>query len=498
MNTIIEKILDIEQLNKHYPGVKALEDFCFDLFPGEIHSIVGHNGSGKSTFVKILGGAIPYDSGHIYFHNTLRPQKFSPGDVIESGIRVVYQDLAISPNLSILDNIFLGAETQKRGVIDQSKEKESIRHLISEYNLDFDVDLEQKAHRLSFAKMQLVEIIRALIFKPNILILDEPTSSLNLKEIGNFLGILKLLKAKGIGIIFISHKMDEVLEVSDRITVMKNGKNVWTKKQDEVKLQDIVTAMAGEAGKILKENPHKSLLNQDVVLDIKGLTKKDIITDFSYALKRGEIVSITGMKSDRLYRLARLILNIEKPDAGEINWLDGDSRKTFLDRKTCLIPEDRHKNSLFNKNSVSYNIGIPSFQKYVSNLNLIKYDDIDKSSRDFIKKVDLIYKSEKDNIQTLSSGNRQKAVLVRWLAFEADIFVIVEPTVGLDVESRFQLYNLFLTLTDQGKSIMLISTDVQEILYLSSTILVYKDELIVKQLDNTGLREADIYHYMLV
>jgi ABC-type sugar transport system ATPase subunit len=346
--------------------------------------------------------------------------------------------------------------------------------------------------------LQLVEIIRALIFKPEILILDEPTSALNLKEIENILGILKLMKAKGIGIIFISHKMDEVFKVSDRITVMKNGKKVWTKKKDEVKLQDIVTAMVGEASKILKANPQKKLLNQDVALDIKGLTKKGIITDFSYTLKRGEIVSITGMKSDRLYRLARLVLKFEKPDEGEINGLNGDKRKTFLDRKTCLLPEDRHKNSLFNKNSVSYNIGISSFQKYVSNLNLIKYDVIDTISREFIEKVGLIYNSIKDNIQTLSSGNRQKAVLVRWLVFDADIFVIVEPTVGLDVESRFQLYNLFLTLTDQGKSIILISTDVQEILYLSSTILIYKDELIVKQLDNAGLREEDIYRYMLV
>jgi len=498
MSKTIEKILNIENLNKHYPGVKALEDFCFDLFPGEIHSIVGHNGSGKSTFVKILSGAIPYDSGLIYFHNTLRPQKFSPVDAIESGIRVVYQDLAISPNLSLRDNIFLGSETQKSGVIDKSKEKESIRHLIHEYNLDFDVDLEQKAHTLSFAKMQLVEIIRALIFKPGILILDEPTSALNLKEIENLLGILKLMKTKGIGIIFISHKINEVFEVSDRITVMKNGKKVWTKKKNEVQLQDIVTAMAGEAGKILKANPKRNLLNQDVVLDIKGLSKKGIINDFSYALKRGEIVSITGMKSDSLYRLARLVLNFEKPDAGEIRGLNGDKKKSLMDKKTCLLPEDRHKNSLFNRNSVSYNIDISSFQKYVGNLNLIKYDVIDTISRKFIEKVDLIYNSIKDNIQTLSSGNRQKAVLVRWLVFDADIFVIVEPTVGLDVESRFQLYNLFLDLADQGKSIMLISTDVQEILYLSSTILVYKDELIVKHLDNAGLREEDIYRYMLV
>jgi ribose transport system ATP-binding protein len=498
MSKTIEKILDIEQLNKHYPGVKALEDFCFDLFPGEIHSIVGHNGSGKSTFVKILSGAIPYDSGLIYFHNSLRPKRFSLVDAIESGIRVVYQDLTISPNLSLLDNIFLGSETKKSGIIDKSKEKESIMRLINEYNLYLDLDVEQKAHTLSFAKLQLVEIIRALIFKPEILILDEPTSALNLKEIENILGILKLMKAKGIGIIFISHKMDEVFKVSDRITVMKNGKKVWTKKKDEVKLQDIVTAMVGEASKILKANPQKKLLNQDVALDIKGLTKKGIITDFSYTLKRGEIVSITGMKSDRLYRLARLVLKFEKPDEGEINGLNGDKRKTFLDRKTCLLPEDRHKNSLFNKNSVSYNIGISSFQKYVSNLNLIKYDVIDTISREFIEKVGLIYNSIKDNIQTLSSGNRQKAVLVRWLVFDADIFVIVEPTVGLDVESRFQLYNLFLTLTDQGKSIILISTDVQEILYLSSTILIYKDELIVKQLDNAGLREEDIYRYMLV
>jgi ribose transport system ATP-binding protein len=498
MSKTIEKILEIEQLNKLYPGVKALDDFCFNLFPGEIHSIVGHNGSGKSTFVKILSGAIPYDSGLIYFHNSLRPKKFSPGDVIESGIRVVYQDLTISPNLSLLDNIFLGSETQKSGIIDMAEEKESIMRLINEYNLDIDLDVEQKAHTLSFAKLQLVEIIRALIFKPEILILDEPTSALNLKEIENLLSILKLMKAKDIGIIFISHKMDEVFEVSDRITVMKNGKKVWTKKQVEVKLQDIVTAMAGEAGKILKANPKRNLLNQDVVLDIKGLTKKGIITDFNYSLKRGEIVSITGMKSDSLYRLARLVLNFEKPDSGEIGGLNGDKKKTLLDRKTCLLPEDRHKNSLFNKNSVSYNIGISSFQKYVSNLNLIKYDIIRAISRKFIKKVDLIYNSINDNIQTLSSGNRQKAILVRWLVFDADIFVIVEPTVGLDVESRFQLYNLFLALTDQGKAIMLISTDVQEILYLSSTILIYKDGLIVKQLDNAGLREEDIYRYMLV
>ncbi|RLC67995.1 MAG: D-xylose ABC transporter ATP-binding protein [Chloroflexi bacterium] len=472
-------VLRMERISKQFPGVQALDDVTFRVARGEIHALVGENGAGKSTLMKILTGAIPCDSGQII----LRGQEVeidSPGRAQQLGISMIHQELALIPYLNIGQNIYLGREPRGRlpGLIAWSQLYSQAQGQLARLNMDLDpltlvVDLP-------IAQQQMVEVAKALSFNADIIVMDEPTSALTERETDTLFEVMRTLKAQGVTIIFISHRLEEVFEIADRVTVLRDGRLIGVAPITEVSTDDVVRMMVGrELGEMY---PKQTVARQDVVLRVQGLTRGNELRDVSLELRRGEILGVAGLVGAGRTPLARALFGIDPIERGEI-WVDGqavriNSPRTAIRLGMGFVPEDRKEQGLFLGMAVRENITIGVLDRK-SILGFLRFRELDRLAEGYVQQLDIRTPSLRQRVRNLSGGNQQKVVIARWLTLHPKILILDEPTRGIDVGAKAEIHALMNRLAGEGVGIIMISSELPEILGISDRILVMRQGQIV-------------------
>ncbi len=465
-------LLEVRGVHKRFPGVHALKGVSFQLRKGEVHALVGENGAGKSTLIKILSGVHSIDEGEYLIEG--KPANIrTPYEAIEKGISVIYQELTLIPHMSIAENIYFSHLPNTYGKVNWKEVYEKTRELMSYVGLDENP--RTKVGYLPVAKQQLVEIIKALSANAKIIIMDEPTSALSNKEIENLYRIIRDLKSKGIGIIYISHKLDEVLELSDRITVLRDGQHIATKETSEVNQDMLVSMMVGRE---LKEMyPRQVCEPGNVVLEVKGLTT-DKVYDVSFCVREGEIVGFSGLMGAGRTELARAIIGADTRKSGQIfvcgKEVPPDSTHKALEMGIGYVPEDRKNHGIFAKCCVKKNMTISALKQF-KNIFKINHKSEISSVNKMIEDLHIKTPTIDQLISKLSGGNQQKVILARFLMMDGiKVLIVDEPTRGIDVGAKAEIYNLLDQLTHQGLAVVMISSEMPEILSMCDRIYVMK------------------------
>ncbi len=487
-----DALLEMRGIGKTFPGVKALEGVHLAVREGQVHALLGENGAGKSTLIKILSGAYAKDEGQIYFEG--KPVEIrSPHDAQALGISTIYQEFNLARDLTVAENIFLGALPRKGMTVDWPAVKAGAREILDRLGVTFSTDTQIAS--LSAAGQQLVEIAKALNRKTRILIMDEPSALLGEKDLENLFRVVRSLQAQGIGIIYISHRLKEIFELADEVTILKDGRYVATRKVSEVTMDDLVKLMIGRDLKDVY--PKRTVEPGEVLLEVNNVSQPKLLRDISFQLHAGEIVGFAGIVGSGRTELARAIFGADSCK-GEMR-IDGKPYKPgspseAIRRGVALVTEDRKGQGLFLKLNVRINTTISGLKQ------LTRYGVIQ-----FAKELALVKKMINDlSIKTpnagflvvnMSGGNQQKVVLARWLSVGTRIFMLDEPTRGIDVGSKSEIYQIMDKLTKQGVGIIMISSELPEVLGMSDRIMVMRQGRIVKELSRAEASEEAIMQY---
>jgi monosaccharide-transporting ATPase len=491
-------ILNMSNISKTFPGVVALENVDFTLKRGEIHALVGENGAGKSTLIKVLTGVESPDTGSIELDGKLI-QVRSPQHSQEIGISTVYQEVNLCTNISIAGNILLGREPHRFGSIDYKKMNAFAEQSLN--RLGIDIDVTQPLGNCSVAIQQMVAIARSLeITSAKILILDEPTSSLDGNETNQLFGVMRKLKNEGMAIVFITHFLDQVYEIADRITVLRNGKLVGTYATAMLPRLELITKMIGrtlfefdDMTKIKLESSQH--IKGEALLKAENLGRSGSIEPFDLDLHAGEVVGLAGLLGSGRTEIAQLLFGIDKPDSGDIT-VDGKVVKNFsplgsIERGVALCPEDRKDEGIVADLTVRENIilAIQASMGWFKHLNLQKqYEIADK----YIKLLNISTPSADQPVKNLSGGNQQKVILARWLATNPRLLILDEPTRGIDVGTKAEIQKMVLSLAEEGKSILFISSELEEVLRTSHRVVVLRDHKKAAEYSDTADEHIDM------
>ena len=465
----MESILEISELSKYYPGVVALDRVSMTVMPGEVHALIGENGAGKSTLIKAIAGAITTNGGYIRIADKTFTE-LDPLTALENGVTVIYQEFNLVPSISVAENIFLGIKVGGRHMPDFSEMHRRSKEIFEKFNID--IDTRRQVAGMTTGQMQMVEIAKAISRNAKILIMDEPTASLSTSEVQSLFRIIRQLKESGVTIIYISHRLDELFEISDRVTVLRDGKYIATLNTAETNRQQLVSLMVGR--ELVETHPARSVTPGEVVLSTEKLTGNGV-SDISISLHRGEILGLGGLVGAGRTELAKLIYGAAKIESGELKvkgevvYLGdpGDSIKNGIG----LIPEDRKNEGALLDFSIDWNISLMCLKQY-SRFGIIDRKAVGEVTKKYFKELSIIAPSEKQLVKNLSGGNQQKVVLAKVLAAQTEIIIFDEPTRGIDVGAKQEIYNLMNELTAQGKSIIMISSDMEELLGMSDRIIV--------------------------
>jgi simple sugar transport system ATP-binding protein len=474
-------IVVMKGIHKTFPGVQALEDVDFALRIGEIHALVGENGAGKSTLIKILTGVEQPDTGTI----TIDQQTVSirsPQHAQELGITTVYQEVNLCPQLTIAENILIGREPMKWGSIDWKAMNTRARQILQ--GLDVDLDVTRTLGSCSVAIQQMAAIARALeIASFKILILDEPTSSLDAHETGQLFGVMRKLKSEGMAIIFITHFLDQVFEIADRITVLRNGKLVGTYSAGTLSHLELIQKMIGRTLSVLDDMTrlkHESSrhIKRDALLEAKGLGRSGSVQPFDLELHTGEVVGMAGLLGSGRTEIAQLLFGIDKPTSGSLS-VDGNPVKDFspigsIGRGVALCTEDRKEGGIVGELTVRENI-ILAMQANLGWFKHLNSREQYEIAERYIKLLNIATPSADQPVKNLSGGNQQKVILARWLATDPKLLIMDEPTRGIDVGTKAEIQRLILSLAEEGKSCMFISSELEEVLRTSHRVVVMRD-----------------------
>jgi D-xylose transport system ATP-binding protein len=477
-----DNILEIKNVTKKFPGVVALKDVSLDIKRGEIHGLCGENGAGKSTLMKILSGVYPtnsYDGRILYNGEVLDLSGDSIRQSRDEGIAIVYQELTLVPDMTVGENVYLGNEPREYGVINWNQVYSDTTKILKQYQLDVDPHAVVKT--LGVGKMQMVEIAKALSENAQILILDEPTSALNEQEIHKLMEILRTLKAHGVTCIYITHKLEEFFEITDTVTVLRDGQVVTSQPTTNLSMEKLVQFMVGRE---MKERfPAGNRKPENVFLEVRGLRANDprdasreVLKGVSFDLRRGEILGIAGLMGSGRTELAMTLFGeYGKVTEGEIK-LDGKSIKVKSARDAIshgisLVPEDRKGMGLVLIQSILKNISLPNLPQFSSFMRIDRNAEI-KVSTDQARDLAIKTPSLLLTVDSLSGGNQQKVVIGKWLMSNPQILIMDDPTRGVDVGAKFEIYKLMNELTEKGVSIIMISSDLEEVLGMSDRILV--------------------------
>jgi galactofuranose transport system ATP-binding protein len=481
MTELSTEILSMKGIYKYYPGVQALDNVDFSLRRGEVHALVGENGAGKSTLIKVFTGVDQPDAGKIMLDEQILTIR-SPQHAQAIGISTVYQEVNLCTNLSVAENILIGREPMRWGSINRKAMNTRAKEVLQ--RLDIDLDVTQTLGSCSVAIQQMAAIARALeISSAKILILDEPTSSLDVHETKQLFGVMRKLKSEGMAIIFITHFLDQVYEIADRITVLRNGKLVGTYDTATLSRLELITKMIGrtltefdDMTKLKTES--KQNIKTETLMDANGLGRAGSIEPFDLELHAGEVVGMAGLLGSGRTESAQLLFGIDKPDTGSMT-MEGQQVKNFsptgsISRGVALCPEDRKDSGIVGDLTVRENI-ILAMQ---ANLGWFKHLGVQEQNRiaeKYIKLLNIATPSADQPVKNLSGGNQQKVILARWLATNPKLLILDEPTRGIDVGTKAEIQKLVLSLAEEGMSCVFISSELEEVLRTSHRIVVMRD-----------------------
>jgi ribose transport system ATP-binding protein len=486
------KIVETENLNKSFPGVRALVDFSFELREGEVHCLIGENGAGKSTFIKILSGAYYPDSGTVNI-NSESYLRLTPAEARSLGIQTVYQEDILIPQISAAENIFLGSSiTERKFFVSYARLNKRASQLAQSYGIKLEV--KKPYEELSPPDQQFTKILKTLAQKPKALILDEPTSVFNKEDIKLVTNLVKKIKEQGVAIIYITHHLDEVIEVADRVTVLRDGKKVAThlRSDKEFNLDTLASEMVGRPVNLFyKKKKHKI---GEIAFRIEDLRLRKDSPSINLEIKQGEILGVAGLKGSGRTEIVRVIFGADPKYSGKIYHKGKDitprNPGEAVENGISLLTEDKKANGLCLNMTVGANISLVGLDKLGSFFINLKKEE--QQTSEFIERLNIKTPSLSQEVQYLSGGNQQKVVLAKWLFKGVELLIVDEPTQGIDVSAKVEVYELLSGLAAEGKSIIMISSEMPELIALSDRIIVIRDGAISRELVGDDITEENI------
>ena len=485
-------VLAVRHVSKSFAGVRALVDIDLEIAPGEIHCLAGENGSGKSTLIKVISGVHTPEEGSVaiagreYTHLT-------PSAAIDAGVRVIYQDFSVFPNLSVMENIALGSEVAVgRALVNRSRMREVAREAVAK--IGFQVDLDELVGNLSVADKQLVAISRALMGDAKLIIMDEPTTALTKKEVCALFDIVADLQSRGIAIVFVSHKLEEVFEIAQRFTILRSGRKVITCPKEDLDRASFARHMTGRD---FDEAPYRTgYIDADPVLEVREATVADAFENASLSVRPGEILGITGLLGSGRTELALSLFGMLHLDSGRIRVKGQDVTlrgvRDAIKAGIAYVPEDRLTEGLFLSRSIGDNITISEMDAFTHYLGFIDKEAIRAEEKRWVERLGVLTPDPDNAVNTLSGGNQQKVVLAKWLATNPSVLILNGPTVGVDIGSKFTIHSILRELAAQGMAIIIISDDIAEVLTNCSTIAIMRAGHLSEPISPDTLTEAEL------
>lgn len=489
-------ILKLEKITKSFPGVIALDNVSFEIKRGEVHVLIGENGAGKSTLMKILSGVYKQDRGRIIldgeeviFNNPKEAQK--------SGISIIFQEFSLIPYLNAVENIFLGREIVNKGYLQKKQMASEAQKLLQE--LGIDIDLKTPVYKLSVAEQQFIEIAKAIAIKAKVLILDEPTATLTNKEIKTLFKMISKLKEKGVTMIYISHHLDEAFEIGDRLSCLRDGRYVGTKAMSEVTKKEIIRMMVGRDIADTYPARKNKLQPDDFILEVVNLQRKNHSNKLSFNLRRGEILGVAGLVGSGRTEMIRALIGADPVEYKEV-YMEGkriklNSPQEALANGIGLIPEDRKSQGLVLGMSVGRNTSLASLPKFLKKTGFISKKKEEASVAQRIRELGIKTVNADVLVRSLSGGNQQKVVLGKWLNTDCKVLIFDEPTRGIDVGAKAEIYKLMRELTESGISIIMISSELPEVIGMSDRILVMCQGRIITEMPAESATQEKIMLY---
>ena len=495
----VENILVLDKINKIFPGVHALKDMSLSIRKGEVQAICGENGAGKSTLMKVVTGVYKQESGDVIF-NGKKINVTNPNQAYEMGIAIMYQETSLFAEMTVLENMFLNHEITKKvagvKVLDYKAMREKANKIFASMNTTMDLDVKVKD--ISMAKKQMVEIAKALTFKTRVLIMDEPTASLTQKEVEGLFEIIRNLKADGVSVVYISHRMEEIFEVCDRVTVIRDGQFIATHDIAETNKDMLVAEMVGR--KVDAYYPKPEVEIGDVAVEIKNFNQEKLLYDVNLNIRRGEIVGLSGLVGAGRTELAHAICGFTHPDSGEI-WIDGKQVQInnyieAMDNGICYVSEDRGRYGLVLKMDIKKNVTLPQIKKVVKK----GVSDVARESEmgaEAIKLFDIKAPDQDFVVENLSGGNQQKVAIAKAVALKPKLMILDEPTRGVDVNAKSEIHKIVGELVQQGMSVLMISSELPELLGMCDRIYVMNHGHIRAEFDRSEATQEAILNVEL-
>ena len=489
-----EYILEMKEIEKSFPGVKALDKVNFQIKPGEVHALMGENGAGKSTLMKILMGIYSADAGEIILDG--KPYKARrPKEAMDAGVSMIHQELNPILDMPVYENIFVGREIRKLGgLVDKAAEQKEAQKLLDD--LGVHVRAQTLLRDLSVAQMQLIEIIKAISINAKVIIMDEPTSAITEHEVDILFSNIKKLKEQNVAIIYISHRMEEIFQICDRITVFRDGQYIGTDTSENLNNKKLIKMMVGR--EITDVFPKAKADIGEVMLEAKHITRGNVVKDVSFTVRKGEILGIAGLVGAGRSELVEGIFGIDRIQSGEV-YINGEKvhlhrPKDLIKKGVGLVTEDRKSSGLNLLGSVADNITMVAINKTAKH-GLINRAKIREAADTYIEELNIKTPTREQTTENLSGGNQQKVVLAKWLFSEPDIIILDEPTRGIDVGAKRDIYLLIGELVKQGKSVIVISSEISELMGISDRIIVMAEGRLTGELDRETFTQEQIMTY---
>ncbi|MEG0921528.1 MAG: sugar ABC transporter ATP-binding protein [Comamonas sp.] len=497
-------LLKVRGIRKSFPGVKALDGVQLDVAAGEVHALLGENGAGKSTLLKILAGAQPADEGSIEFEGQSLSSTDTPVQRQKSGIVTIYQEFNLLPGLSVAENMYIGREPLRHGFIHWSKLYDDAERVIKDLKIDLNPKAEVRS--LSVAKQQMVEIAKAMTVQAKLIVMDEPTAALSGREVDQLLGIISDLRSRGIGIIYVSHKLNEVKTICDRYTVFRDGRYVTSGVIADVTVNDLVRQMVGrDVVGIKRESPD---VIGEVVLKVEGVTRLKAVAgtsatslcDMSVHVRAGEIVGFAGLVGAGRTEMARVIFGADPCDSGTVRLSDQQvilrSPRDGIDAGIVLVPEDRKQQGCFLTHSIRQNMTLPSLGRLSKMRWFVDEEAETRMIEEYRKKLSIKMSSDKVMIGTLSGGNQQKVLLARCMALNPRVLIVDEPTRGIDVGAKAEVHQVLFDMAAQGVAVIVISSELPEVMAVSDRIVTFKNGVITGSVPGSEATEEKLMSLM--
>jgi inositol transport system ATP-binding protein len=484
-------MLEMRAISKSFPGVVALDNVGLSVYRGEIHTLMGENGAGKSTLMKILAGVYQKDSGEIILKG--KPVEIKNElHALQLGIAMVHQELNNFPDMTVAENIFAGREPSAFGILSRGKMNSMAHKVLSDFRLTTAPDKPMR--ELSISEMQLVEIAKAVSCNADLLIMDEPTSAISSNDARFLFGVLQRLKESGVSVIYISHKMDEVFRISDRITVLRDGKWISTNRADKITWGGLITSMVGR--ELRELFPQRSITIGEPVLQVEKLSRGKAFTDISFTLRRGEILGLAGLVGSGRTEILESVFGFIPADSGEISVCgkQAEIKSPFdaISYGISLVPEDRKLSGLNLEASVLFNITLPTLSKLANRIGIIHRKEETGAANNIIQKLRIKAQNLQQGVGNLSGGNQQKIVIAKWLLSQPTVLLLDEPTRGIDIGAKSEIYRLMNELVASGISILMVSSEMTELIGMCDRILTLRKGYLSGEFNQTQFNQEHI------